>query len=318
MIDAMPQRAALPEAHVVGRLNIDLFAVPARTPLSQAESFERSLGGFAGNVGTALARLGVRTSIISRVGDDGHGTFARDFLAAQGADTGYVSTDPYWPTPLAFLESWPPDRFPILYYRKPTAADLQITTVDLDVDRIAHTPLLFVSGTGFSAEPSAQTTFELMSAHRHTTVLDLDYRPALWADVSEYRAWMGRALPHANIVLGNLEEIEASGAAPSPEMTLVIKRGEAGSVIHHAGQSTEVPALKVDVANGLGAGDAFCAAFAYGLLRRRSLIDAAALGSVAGAIVASRTSCSTAMPYEAELNAALLDSELASLLDSTK
>ncbi|MFH5879141.1 PfkB family carbohydrate kinase [Arthrobacter sp. NA-172] len=303
------------EAYVMGRLNIDLFALPVRTALNRAQSFERSLGGFAGNVGTALARLGVRTAVISRVGDDGHGTFAREFLSGEGVDTSSVSTDPYWPTPLAFLESWPPDRFPILYYRKPTAADLQITKADLGLDRIAGAPLLFVSGTGFCQQPSADATLTALEAHRHTTILDLDYRAALWPDPVEYRDWMARAVRHASIIVGNVEEVETSQVSVPPGVPLIVKRGAAGSTVHVDGTSTVLPPTRVDVINGLGAGDAFCAALGYGLLRERPLIESARFGNVAGAIVASRPSCSSSMPYEIELIEAVATASASSCQD---
>jgi 5-dehydro-2-deoxygluconokinase len=289
------------DAFVVGRLNIDLFAAPVNTALRTAQTFERALGGFAGNVATALARLGVQAGVVSRVGDDGHGQFARDFLVSEGVDVRFVGTDPYWPTPVAFVESWPPDRFPITYYRRPTAADWQIGPGDLDLSEISAAPLLYVSGTGFAQSPSAETSYEVMAAHRGTTILDLDYRPALWSSPHAYRGWMTTAATQADIVIGNEEEIATAHVQVTGAQALIVKRGGNGARVHAGADVTTVEPMRVEVVNGLGAGDAFAAAVGYALRQGRGLAEAARLGNVAGAIVASRLTCSTSMPTAAEL-----------------
>jgi 5-dehydro-2-deoxygluconokinase len=111
------------EAVVIGRVGVDLYPNQLRTPLREVRTYTRFVGGFAGNVATGLARLGVRTAIVSRVGDDGHGEFVRDFLASEGVDVRFLRTDPYWPTPPTFCEVWPPDHFPITFYRRPSCPD---------------------------------------------------------------------------------------------------------------------------------------------------------------------------------------------------
>ena len=115
------------DAVVVGRVGIDLYPNELETPLSEVRTFTRFVGGFAGNVATGLARLGVRTAIVSRVGADGHGEYVRSWLADEGVDVRFLATDPYWQTPPTFCEVWPPDRFPITFYRKPTAPDWQLS-----------------------------------------------------------------------------------------------------------------------------------------------------------------------------------------------
>jgi 5-dehydro-2-deoxygluconokinase len=133
------------EAAVIGRVGIDLYPNELSTPLRRVRTYTRFVGGFAGNVTTGLARLGVRVAILSRVGDEGHGEFVRDWLAREGVDVRFLRTDSYWQTPPTFCEVWPPDRFPITFYRRPTCPDWQLSLEDFDLDEIAAVPLLFAA-----------------------------------------------------------------------------------------------------------------------------------------------------------------------------
>jgi 5-dehydro-2-deoxygluconokinase len=290
------------EAVVIGRVGIDLYPNQIETPLSEVETFTRFVGGFAGNVSTGLARLGVRTAIVSRVGADGHGDYVRAWLADEGVDVRFLATDPSWPTPPTFCEVWPPDRFPLTFYRRPTAPDWQLSPADFDAREVAAAPLLYATGTGLAQSPSRETTLAALAAHRGTTIFDLDWRPALWDDPIEYPPLAAEAVARADIVVGNEDELEASGVGGLP--TLVLKRGERGATVIEEGEETDVPGFPVEVVNGLGAGDAFAAALGHGLLRGFPLVGAVRHGTVAGAIVASRLACSAAMPYEEELEAA--------------
>jgi 5-dehydro-2-deoxygluconokinase len=292
------------EAAVLGRVGVDLYPEQLSTPLSQVETFRRFVGGFAGNVATGLARLGVRTAIVSRVGAEGHGEYVRAWLAAEGVDVRFLATDPYWQTPPTFCEVWPPDRFPITFYRKPTAPDWQLVADDFDAEEVAAAPLLYATGTGLAQSPSRETTLEAMRTHRGTTIFDLDWRPSLWDDPVEYAALAARAVETADIVIGNEEEVAAAGVDDPP--VLVLKRGERGATVVEDGEETDVPGFPVEVVNGLGAGDAFAAAFGHALLRGAPVVEAVRRGTVAGAIVASRLGCSDAMPRIDELEAALV------------
>jgi 5-dehydro-2-deoxygluconokinase len=292
------------EAAVIGRVGVDLYPNQIETPLSQVETFTRFVGGFAGNAATGLARLGVRTAIVSRVGADGHGDYIRAWLAGEGVDVRFLATDPDWPTPPTFCEIWPPDRFPLTFYRKPTAPDWQLSPADFDAEEIAAAPLLYATGTGLAQPPSRETTMAALRAHRGTTIFDLDWRPQLWDEPGDYPPLAAEAVEAADIVIGNEEELEASGLSDLP--TLVLKRGERGATVFDHGEETDVPAFPVEVLNGLGAGDALAAALGHGILRGLPLPEAVRRGTVAGAIVASRLACSDAMPREAELEAALV------------
>jgi 5-dehydro-2-deoxygluconokinase len=292
------------EAVVIGRVGVDLYPNQIETPLSEVDTFTRFVGGFAGNVATGLARLGVRTAIVSRVGAEGHGDYVRAWLAGEGVDVRFLATDPDWLTPPTFCEVWPPDRFPLTFYRKPTAPDWQLAPEDFDAEEVAAAPLLFATGTGLAQSPSRETTLAALRAHRGTTIFDLDWRPALWDDPPEYPPLAAKAVASADIVIGNEDELEASELGRLP--TLILKRGERGATVFDRGEETDVPGVPVDVVNGLGAGDAFAAALGHGLLRGLSLVEAVRRGTVAGAIVASRLACSAAMPREEELEAALV------------
>ena len=291
------------DAVVMGRVGIDLYPNELETPLSEVRTFTRFVGGFAGNVATGLARLGVRCAIVSRVGNEGNGDFVRSWLAGEGVDVRFLATDPYWQTPATFCEVWPPDRFPLLFYRKPTAPDWQIQPGDFDAEEVASARVLYATGTGLAQSPSRETTLDALHGHRGTTIFDLDWRPSLWDDPGEYPALAAEACRAAAVVIGNEEEVAAAGVdAP----TLVLKRGERGATVYEHGEETDVPGFPVEVVNGLGAGDAFAAAVGHGLLRGLSLVEAVRRGTVAGAIVASRLACSEAMPRLEELEAALV------------
>jgi len=292
------------EAVVIGRVGVDLYPNQIETPLSEVDTFTRFVGGFAGNVATGLARLGVRAAIVSRVGAEGHGDYVRAWLAGEDVDVRFLATDPDWLTPPTFCEVWPPDRFPLTFYRKPTAPDWQLSPEDFDAEEVAAAPLLYATGTSLAQSPSRETTLAALRAHRGTTIFDLDWRPALWDDAREYPPLAVKAVASADIVVGNEDELEASGLGRLP--TLILKRGERGATVFDGGEETDVPGVPVDVLNGLGAGDAFAAALGHGLLRGVSLVEAVRRGTVAGAIVASRLACSAAMPREEELEAALV------------
>jgi 5-dehydro-2-deoxygluconokinase len=292
------------EAAVLGRVGVDLYPNELSTPLSRVRTFTRYVGGFAGNVATGLARLRVRTAIASRVGDDGHGEFVREWLAGQGVDVRFLRTDPYWLTPPTFCEVWPPDYFPLTFYRRPTAPDWQLSPADFDGEEVADARLLFATGTGLAQPPSRETTLAALKAHRGITIFDLDWRPTLWDRPEEYPGLAAEAAAAADIVIGNEDEVAAARLDGVP--VLVLKRGERGATVFDRGEETEVHGFPVEVVNGLGAGDAFAAALGHGLLNGISLVEAVRRGTVAGALVAAQLACSEAMPYLADLEAAFV------------
>lgn len=304
------------EVVVMGRLGADLYPAQIRTRLREQRNFVRYVGGFAGNVCTGLARLQVHTAIVSKVGDDGHGEFIRDFLSREGVDVGWLGIDHALNTPIVFCEIWPPDRFPLLFYRTPTCPDWELTTDDFDVEAVAHAPILLASGTGLAREKSRAAHMAALEQHRQTAIFDLDYRPSFWSGAGAYKSAIQAALPHADIVVGNEDEVRAATGLDDPRQgivglralgprVLILKRGGEGAALYDGDRVVEVPPVHMAVVNGLGAGDAFLAAVTHGLLRGIALETAVRRANWAGAYVASQIACSEAMPYLKDVNGAV-------------
>jgi len=300
----------------MGRLSADIYPTELRTSLRHQRSFIRYVGGFAGNVCTGLARLQVDTAIVSKVGNDGHGEFIRDFLSREGVDVGWLGIDHTLNTPVVFCEIWPPDRFPLLFYRTPTCPDWELTTNDFDVDGVADAPILVVSGTGLARENSRAAHMAALERHRHTAIFDLDYRPTFWPSAKAYAAAVNDVLPRADIVLGNEDEVRAATGRGDARQgiaalriggprVLILKRGGEGAVLFDGDRVLEVPPVRMEVVNGLGAGDAFLASVTQGVLRGVDLGTAVRRANWAGAFVASQVACSEAMPYLKDVNAAV-------------
>ena len=309
------------DALVVGRVGVDLTPTRPRTSLADADGFARAVGGFAGNIATGLARLGVATAVASAVGDDGHGEHVRLALAAEGIDVGPLRVKPAARTQVAFFEAWPPDRFPVTFYRPAPAPDTLLTGDDLPGEHLAATPLVILSSALLAVEPARGAALEALhrraaatgSRARSWTVLDLDWRPTLWPDPAEYPGLIERALAASDVVIGSDEEFGAARLAPEDAIDagtgrarlVVVKHGPDGvSLLTGAGRR-HLPGIAVEVVCGLGAGDALTAAFGAGLLAGLEPLAALERGNAAGAIVASRLMCSSAMPMPAEIDATI-------------
>jgi 5-dehydro-2-deoxygluconokinase len=310
-----------PQALVIGRLGADLYPLQSNTPLEEVRTFERFVGGFAGNVATGLARLGVRTAIVSAVGDDGHGRFIRRFLADEGVDLRWLGTHPTLRTALAFCEAWPPDHFPITFYREPTCPDWELTVEALPRGLLRQSPLADVTGTGLAREPSRATTLAALelrasSAAARWTIFDLDWRPQLWHVEDGYPPLAERAARSCNVLIGGDAEFAAADIEPAAAVhdlgtqLAVVKHGAQGVSVHSVDGVEEIPGIPVPVVNGLGAGDAFAAAFGAALLAGLPAAEAARHGNAAGAIVASRLGCAPAMPTSSELRRLLDEGSL--------
>jgi 5-dehydro-2-deoxygluconokinase len=301
------------EVITMGRVSVDLYPEQIGVPLAEVKTFAKSLGGSATNVAVAAARLGHRSAVITKVGNDGFGPYVRAALEGFGVDARYVGTDPDLRTPLAFCEIHPPDDFPLLFYREPKAPDSNIEAEDLDLGEISSTSLFWTTGTGLSEEPSRSTTLEALEARSEgITVIDLDYRPMLWNSREETERWYREALKHATVALGNQEEVEvAVGTADPHEASAalldlglelaIVKRGPNGVLARTAEGVAEAPPIEVDVVNGLGAGDAFGGALCHALLSGWDPERTIRFANAAGAIVASRLACADDMPTEDEV-----------------
>ncbi|MFJ8193771.1 5-dehydro-2-deoxygluconokinase [Streptomyces sp. NPDC096094] len=303
----------------MGRIGVDLYPLQTGVPLAEVESFGKFLGGSAANVAVAAARLGRRTAVITRTGDDPFGGYLHRALEEFGVDDRWVTPVAAYPTPVTFCEIFPPDDFPLYFYRRPKAPDLEIHPEELDLDAIRAAAVFWITGTGLSEEPSRTATLAAL-AHRAksgTTVFDLDWRPMFWADPDQARPYYAEALRHATVAVGNLDECEIATGVREPHACAeallaagvelaVVKQGPKGVLaVHRDGRTAEVAPVPVEVVNGLGAGDAFGGSLCHGLLSGWELERTMRYANAAGALVASRLACSSAMPTEAEVDGLL-------------
>ena len=303
------------EVLTMGRIGVDLYPQQVGVGLDEVESFGKYLGGSASNVAVAAARYSRRTAVITRTGDDPFGTFLHTALRGYGVDDRYVTAVKNLPTPVTFCEIFPPDDFPLYFYRLPKAPDLEIYPEELDLDAIGAAGVFWVTVTGLSEEPSRTATLTALEARarKDITVLDLDYRPMFWPSREEARRWVQQALPHVTVAVGNLDECETAVGEREPLAAAqalhgfgvklaVVKQGPKGVLAHDGTAAVEVPPVPVNVLNGLGAGDAFGGALCHGLLAGWDIERVMRFANAAGAIVASRLACSDAMPTAAEVD----------------
>lgn len=315
--DSFAHGRGLGEIEVVtfGRIGVDLYPEQIGVSLAEVRSFGKFLGGGPTNVAVAAARLGRRTAVITKVGNDGFGEFARSALARFGVDTRWVGTHPSLRTPITFCEVHPPDHFPLLFYRDPIAPDLTIEASELPVTQVIGTPLIWTSGTALCAEPSRSTVLRILEARHRTGIVvhDLDYRPQFWQDAVEAGAAGREALRHATVAVGNLDEVEVvtgtrdPGGAARQLISLgvelaVVKMGPAGVHAQTKEEVVEVGPAPIEVLNGLGAGDGFGGALCHCLLSGWDLAASIAFANAAGGIVASRLACADAMPTIDEIH----------------
>jgi 5-dehydro-2-deoxygluconokinase len=301
------------DAITMGRIGVDVYPLQTGVSLREVTSFGKYLGGSATNVAVAAARHGRRTAVITRTGADPFGEYLHDALAGFGVDDRYVTPVEGLNTPVTFCEIFPPDDFPLYFYREPKAPDLEIHPDELDYDAIRSAEVFWVTGTGLSQEPSRSATLAALEARGRSanTVFDLDYRPMFWGTREEAREQYEKALPLATVAVGNLDEWDTAAGTREPRDAArtegldlaIVKQGPAGVLARRGDEWAEDPPVPVEVVNGLGAGDAFGGALIHGLLAGWPLQRLMRFCNAAGALVASRLACADAMPTEAEVDA---------------
>ncbi|MHA6619572.1 5-dehydro-2-deoxygluconokinase [Pseudonocardia sp. DLS-67] len=306
------------EVLTMGRIGVDVYPLQTGVSLREVQTFGKYLGGSATNVAVAAARHGRRSAVISRTGQDPFGEFIHDALRGFGVDDRYVTPVPHLPTPVTFCEIFPPDDFPLYFYRFPKAPDLEIHPGELDMAAVRDAGIFWVTGTGLSQEPSREATLAALRARDKAglTVFDLDYRPMFWPSREEARRWYREALQHVTVAVGNLDECETAVGTREPYAAAkalhaagvelaVVKQGPAGVLASDGTSQVVVPPVPVEVVNGLGAGDAFGGALCHALLAGWDLERAMRFCNAAGAIVAGRLACAEAMPTTEEVEAVL-------------
>ncbi|MET1038334.1 MAG: 5-dehydro-2-deoxygluconokinase [Aeromicrobium sp.] len=298
----------------MGRVGVDIYPEQIGVGLEDVSSFGKFLGGSATNVAVAAARLGHRSAVVTRTGDDPFGRFVHQALRGFGVDDQYVTPVPGSPTPVVFCEIFPPDDFPLYFYRGQKAPDLHISADELDYDAIRAADVFWVTVTGLSQEPSREAHLAALEARKGhgTTVIDLDYRPMFWESPEAATAEIAKALPFATVAVGNKEECQVAIGETEPQAAAkalqdagielaIVKQGPLGVLGVRGDESVVVPPVPVDVVNGLGAGDAFGGALVHGLLTGSTLTETLSGANAAGSFVAGQLSCADAMPTAAQL-----------------
>ncbi len=308
----------------MGRSSIDLYAHEIGVPLTGVKSFDAYVCGCPTNVSVGTRRLGLRSALLTAVGDDEVADFVLQFLREEGVETTFIPRKPGRRTSAVVMSIQPPDRFPLTFYRD-NCADIALSIDDVLQAPVAASRLLFVTGTGLSAEPSRGATFfaaETAQAAGRTVVVDIDYRAIAWHEQRAFGPTIRALLRGADIAIGTEEEVLAAGAehegtnieqairtllATGIE-ALILKRGARGATIYRRTgdggiTGSDVPPYPVEILNVLGAGDAFASGFLYGFLQGWSYEQAARLGNATGAIVVTRHGCANFMPTMAEVDA---------------
>jgi 5-dehydro-2-deoxygluconokinase len=298
-----------------GRIGVDIYPLQTGVGLEQVETFGKFLGGSATNVAVAAAKYGLNSAVITKVGSDPFGNFLIEELERLNVDTSYVGRDQNYKTPVVFCEIFPPDDFPIYFYREPKAPDMEISEAELDLKAISEAKIFWSTVTGLSQEPSRSANLAALRtrAKKAHTILDLDYRSVFWVTPELATAEIAKALPLVTVAIGNKEECQVAVGETEPIRAAdamlergvelaVVKQGPKGVFAKTKNESVEVPPHFVEVVNGLGAGDSFGGALCFGLLQQWSLEKILRFANIAGAIVASRLECSTAMPSFEEVS----------------
>ena len=317
----------------LGRASVDLYGQQIGSHLEDMSSFNKSLGGSSCNIAFGTARLGLKSSMLTRVGDEQFGNFIRAELETVGCDTEHVVTDPERLTALVMLAIKNQDEFPLLFYRT-DCADMAVDVADFDESYIASSKSLLITGTHFSTphvDNVARTAIAYARKNNTKVILDIDYRPVLWgltslgdgdtrfvsdSSVTEH---LQSIVPLCDLIVGTEEEIHISGGSTDTieclkkirtltDAILVVKRGASGCSIFedvipdHIDDAFFSEGVRVDVLNVLGAGDAFMSGFLRGWLKEESYEKCCAYANACGALVVSRHGCAPAIPSEVELD----------------
>ena len=301
----------------IGRSSIDLYAHQIGVPLTGVTSFDAYVGGCPTNVSVGTRRLGLRSALLTAVGTDQVGDFLLAFLQKEGVDISRVPRLADRRTSAVIMAIQPPDTFPLTFYRD-NCADLGLTIDHVKAATTAASRIVFVTGTGLSAEPSRTATLYAAEAARAagaTVLVDIDYRPSVWPSAEAFGANVRALMRHAPLAVGTEEELRAAtgedDAARAAErlfdgglQALILKRGVHGAVVFRPGETpVTVEPFKIEVLNVLGAGDAFASGLITGIRRGWPLERAIRMGNATGAIVVTRHGCANFMPTNAEVEA---------------
>jgi 5-dehydro-2-deoxygluconokinase len=319
----------------MGRSGIDLYSNDVGAKFVDITSFAAYVGGSPTNISVGGRRLGLNTALLTAVGADPVGDFILNFLGKERVETSYIPRKPGHRTSAVVLGIEPPDTFPLVFYRE-NCADLQLTIDDVLAAPVADARVFQFAGTNLSKEPSRSATLfaaELAKRSGATVVLDIDFRPDQWHDPRAFGVAIRSALHMVDIVLGTEDEINAAVLSDPAKVSLthsqvsdarvggdtdaaiatilaagpqalLRKRGAHGARVYLAGgEQIDAPGFPVEIANILGAGDAFAAGFLYGYVNGWGWYKSARLGNACGAIVVTKHGCANFMPTYDEVMA---------------
>ena len=318
----------------LGRSSVDLYGEQIGSRLEDVQTFAKYIGGCPTNIAVGAARLGLKSGLITRVGDEQMGRFIVESLDDEGVDTSNISVDPERLTALVILGIRDRQTFPHIFYR-PDCADMALGVEHINADFIASAKTLLVTGTHFSqpgVAAASRAAMDFAREHHTKVVLDIDYRPVLWglaghaagdtrfiADpvISER---LQSLLPDCDLIVGTEEEVHIAGGSEDTlealktlrglsDAIIILKRGVLGCVVFdgaipkYLDDGISVTGRPVTVLNTLGAGDGFMSGFLRGWIRDEPLERCCEIANATGALVVSRHGCAPAMPTWAELRA---------------
>lgn len=324
----------------LGRAAVDLYSEQIGSRLEDTSSFAKYLGGSSANIAYGAARLGLKSAMLTRVGDEHMGRFVREELARAGVDVSHVVTDPKRLTGLVILGLKDKDTFPLIFYRQ-DCADMAISTEDFSPDFIGSSKSLLITGTHFSTAKTYETSRTAIEYARKAgtrVILDIDYRPVLWGltgvgegenrfvSSESVTGHLQSILPELDLVVGTEEEVHIAGGSEETltalrrireltDATIVLKLGAQGCTVLEGAIPASTDGfevhtgVRVDVLNVLGAGDAFMSGFLRGWLRDQSHQQSCAYANACGALVVSRHGCAPAIPDARELDDYLANAE---------
>ena len=319
----------------MGRSSIDLYSNDVGTPFVDIGSFAAYVGGSPTNISVGTRRLGLKSVLLTGLGEDPVGDFILNFLQNEGVETKFIPRKRGYRSSAVVLGIEPPDKFPLVYYRD-NCADIEMTIDDVLAAPVRDCQVFQFAGTNLSKDPSRSATLFAAEMARQAgakVVLDIDFRPDQWHDARAFGVAVRSALRLVDVVIGTEDEINAAMLTDPAQMSLthsqisdtqvagdtqaavgalmalgpdvlVEKVGAEGARVHQDdGEVIEAPGFPVDIYNILGAGDAFGAGFLYGYVKGWSLYKAARLGNACGAIVVTKHGCANFMPTMAEIEA---------------
>jgi len=332
MSEAVGTTAAPLDVIAIGRASVDLYGQQIGSRLEDVASFAKSVGGCPANIAVGTARLGLRSALLSRVGDEQMGRFIREQLVREGVSVEGLGTDPDRLTALVLLSVEDEGVSPMIFYRT-DCADMALSEEDVDEAFVASARAVVVTGTHFSRPgPAAaqRKAMRIVKANGGRVVFDIDYRPNLWGLAGHAEGFgryvrsdrvsaeMQAVLPDCDLIVGTEEEVLiASGETDLlaalktirslSQATIVLKRGAMGCIVYDGPISDDLEdgivgdGFPIEVYNVLGAGDAFMSGFLRGWLGGESLGTAATWANACGAFAVSRLLCSPEYPTFEEL-----------------